>query len=147
MSDGATSDLDRELSRRRFLAGVGLAGTVVVGSYALDTWARPIAAGAASNSGAPSGTEHHTVVFVELAGGNDGIGTVVPYTDPNYRLLRPTLAIDNPVDLDGTVGLHPSLPKLADRYRAGHVAVVERIGYPNNDLSHFASLANWWSGT
>ena len=87
------------------------------------------------------------MVFVELAGGNDGIGTVIPYTDPNYRQLRPTLAIDNPLDLDGSVGLHPSLAKLADRYHAGQVAIVEGIGYPNNDLSHFASLANWWSGT
>ena len=87
------------------------------------------------------------MVFVELAGGNDGIGTVIPYTDPNYRQLRPTLAIDNPLDLDGSIGLHPSLAKLADRYRAGQVAIVEGIGYPNNDLSHFASLANWWSGT
>jgi uncharacterized protein (DUF1501 family) len=86
-------------------------------------------------------------VFVELAGGNDGIGTVIPYADPNYRRLRPTLAVENPTDLDGAVGLHPSLPKLAERYRAGQVAIVEGIGYPDNDLSHFASLANWWSGT
>jgi hypothetical protein len=42
-------DVDHELSRRRFLAGLGLAGTVVAGSYAIDTWARPLAAGAASN--------------------------------------------------------------------------------------------------
>ncbi len=87
------------------------------------------------------------MVFVELAGGNDGIGTVIPYSDPNYRRLRPTLAIDTPIDLDGSVGLHPNLAKLADRYRAGQVAIIEGIGYPNNDLSHFASLATWWSGT
>ena len=147
MTDRHAFDLDHELSRRKFLAGLGLAGTVVAGSYAIDTWARPIAAGAASNPPKQSGKKRHTVVFVELAGGNDGIGTVIPYTDPNYRQLRPTLAIDNPLDLDGSVGLHPSLAKLADRYRAGQVAIVEGIGYPNNDLSHFASLANWWSGT
>ena len=146
MTDRHALDLDHELSRRKFLAGLGLAGTVVAGSYAVDTWARPLAAGAASNSPKQSGKKRHTVVFVELAGGNDGIGTVIPYTDPNYRQLRPTLAIDNPLDLDGSIGLHPSLAKLADRYRAGQVAIVEGIGYPNNDLSHFASLANWWSG-
>jgi uncharacterized protein (DUF1501 family) len=142
-----TFDLEHELSRRKFLAGLGLAGTVVAGSYALDTWARPLAAGAAANAPKVTHKLGHTVVFVELAGGNDGIGTVIPYTDPNYRRLRPTLAIDTPLDLDGSVGLHPGLAKLADRYRAGRVAIVEGIGYPNNDLSHFASLANWWSGT
>ncbi len=147
MTDRRALDLDHELSRRRFLAGVGLAGTVVAGSFAIDTWARPIAAGATSNAPKQSAKKGHTVVFVELAGGNDGIGTVIPYTDPDYRQLRPTLAIDNPLDLDGSVGLHPSLAKLADRYRAGQVAIVEGIGYPNNDLSHFASLATWWSGT
>jgi len=147
VTDRRALDLERELSRRRFLAGIGLAGTVVAGSYAIDTWARPLAVGAASNAPKHAGKKGRTVVFVELAGGNDGIGTVIPYTDPSYRRLRPTLAIDNPLDLDGAVGLHPSLAKLADRYRAGQVAIVEGIGYPNNDLSHFASLANWWSGT
>jgi uncharacterized protein (DUF1501 family) len=147
VTDRRAFDLDHELSRRKFLAGLGLAGTVVAGTYAVDTWARPLAAGAAANAPKQSGKKRHTVVFVELAGGNDGIGMVIPYTDPNYRRLRPTLAVDNPLDLDGAVGLHPSLVKLADRYRAGQVAIVEGIGYPNNDLSHFASLANWWSGT
>ena len=146
MPDRRTFDLEHEYSRRKFLAGLGLAGTVVAGSYAVDTWARPLTA-AASRVPKVAGKQGHTVVFVELAGGNDGIGTVIPYTDPNYRRLRPTLAIDNPLDLDGAVGLHPSLAKLADRYRAGQVAIVEGIGYPDNDLSHFASLANWWSGT
>jgi uncharacterized protein (DUF1501 family) len=145
MPDRHAFDLDHELSRRKFLAGLGLAGTVVAGSYAIDTWARPLAAGA-SRLPEQSAKNRHTVVFVELAGGNDGIGTVIPYRDPNYRRLRPTLAIDDPIDLDGSTGLHPSLAKLADRYRAGQVAIVEGIGYPNNDLSHFASLANWWSG-
>ena len=142
-----TNDFEHELSRRKFLAGLGLAGTVVAGGYVLDTWGRPLAAGAASPAPKHTPKKGHTVVFVELAGGNDGIGTVIPYADPSYRRLRPTLGIDNPLDLDGAVGLHPSLAKLADRYRAGNVAIVEGIGYPNNDLSHFASLANWWSGT
>jgi uncharacterized protein (DUF1501 family) len=136
-----------EVSRRKFLTGLGLAGTVVAGGYALDTWARPITSGAASAAPKVAGKQGHTVVFVELAGGNDGIGTGIPYTDPNYRRLRPTLGVENPIDLDGAVGLHPSLPKLAERFRAGRVAIVEGIGYPDNDLSHFASLANWWSGT
>ena len=50
------------------------------------------------------------------------------------------------IALDGTVGLAPELAKLAARYRAGQVAIVEGVGYPDPDLSHFASLAYWWSG-
>ena len=53
----------------------------------------------------------------------------------------------NAIALDDTVGLHPNLAKLAARYQAGHVAIVEGVGYPDPNLSHFASLAYWWAGT
>ena len=132
-------------SRRRFLAGVGAVASAVIAGYSLDVWGRPLAAGAASPGAKAAGANGRTVVVVELAGGNDTLDTVVPYADPAYRRLRPTLGVDAPIDLDGSVGLHPSLAKLADRYRAGQVAVVEGVGYPDNDLSHFASLANWWT--
>ena len=130
-------------SRRRFLAGAGVVAGAVVAGRSLDVWGHPMVAGAAPQARL-TGVKGRTVVFVELAGGNDGIGTVVPHADPGYRRLRPTLAVD-PIDLDGSVGLHPSLARLAERFRAGHVAIVEGVGYPNNDLSHFASLANWWT--
>ena len=134
-----------DLSRRRFLAGVGTVASAVVAGYTLDVWGRPLTAGAASPVASPKGTKHRTVVIVELAGGNDTLDTFIPYADPAYRRLRPTLGVDAPIDLDGSVGLHPSLVKLGERYRTGTVAVVEGVGYPNNDLSHFASLANWWT--
>jgi uncharacterized protein (DUF1501 family) len=142
---GVTGFDDLPCSRRRFLAGAGVVAGAVIGGYALEVWGRPLAAGAAPRAAKLRDAKGRTVVFVELAGGNDGIDTVVPYADPSYRRLRPTLAIDAPIDLDGSVGLHPNLQKLADRYRAGQVAIVEGVGYPGNDLSHFASLANWWS--
>jgi uncharacterized protein (DUF1501 family) len=59
--------------------------------------------------------------------------------------LRPTLGVTDPIDLDGQIGLHPKLPKLAARYHAGQVAVVEGLGYTPPNLSHFASLAVWWT--
>jgi len=136
---------ETDLSRRRFLAGVGTAAGAVVAGYSLDVWGRPLAAGASSPVAKAVGTKGRTVVIVELAGGNDTLDTFVPYADPVYRRLRPTLAVDAPIDLDGSVGLHPSLVKLGERFRAGQVAVVEGVGYPHNDLSHFASLANWWT--
>src|SRR5206468_489080 len=66
--------------------------------------------------------------------------------DPAYRALRPTLGVTDAIALDESVGLHPELAKVAARYHDGHVAIVEGVGYPDPDLSHFASLAYWWSG-
>ena len=131
-------------SRRRFLSGAGVVAGALVAGHTLQVWGRPLEAGAATTS-ARRAAKARTVVFVEMAGGNDAIDTVIPYADPRYRSLRPTLAVDAPIDLDGAVGFHPNLVGLAERYRAGQVAVVEGVGYPDNDLSHFASIANWWS--
>ncbi len=86
-----------------------------------------------------------TLVVVELAGGNDGLSTVVPYSDATYHSLRPTLGVTNPIALDEEIGLHPSLTQLAARYKAGQVAIVEGVGYSPPNLSHFESLATWWS--
>ncbi len=86
-------------------------------------------------------------MVLELGGGNDGLSTVVPIADATYHALRPTLGVTNAIPLDATAGLHPNLAKLAARYAAGHVAIVEGVGYPGPNLSHFASLAYWWAGT
>jgi uncharacterized protein (DUF1501 family) len=142
------------MSRRRFLTGLGVAGTAAVAAgYGLSVWrdggsSDTHLAPATSTTAVPrlSGRDDRTLVVVELAGGNDGLNTVVPIADPAYHTLRPTLGVTNAIALDDTIGLHPELVKLADRYRAGQVAIVEGIGYPDPDLSHFASLAYWWSG-
>ena len=84
--------------------------------------------------------------MLELGGGNDSLNTVVPLDDPAYRLLRPRLGVTDPIALDSTVGLAPQLARLAERYRRGQVALIEGIGYPEPNLSHFASLASWWTG-
>ena len=139
------SELSREaVSRRQFLTGLGAVTTTVVGGLAFDVWGRalPAVASTANGSAKPQGT----LVIVELGGGNDGLNTVVPHGDPTYRALRPTLGITDAIDLDGEIGLHPKLARLAARYSAGQVAIIEGIGYPEPDLSHFASMAYWWSG-
>ncbi len=140
------------ISRRRFLTGLGVASTAAVAAgYGLTVWTD---GGSSSPSSAPtttlgphlSGRDDRTLVVVELAGGNDGLNTVVPMTDPAYRALRPTLGVSDAIALDDSVGLAPELAKLAARYHDGRVAIVEGVGYPDPDLSHFASLATWWSG-
>lgn len=139
------------VSRRAFLTGLGAAGAVLVaGGYAMSVWARggagPGGAGLVAGDLGP-GAEGRTLVVVELGGGNDGLNTLVPHADPRYRALRPTLGVGEPIDLDGEVGLHPSLGRLAARWRAGQVAAVEGVGVTDGaDLSHFASLAAWWAG-
>jgi len=87
----------------------------------------------------------HTLVVVEMGGGNDGLNMVVPHSQGAYHDLRPTLGVTKPIDLDGEIGLHPALTTLARRYHAGDVAIVEGLGYDDPDLSHFGSFAIWWS--
>jgi uncharacterized protein (DUF1501 family) len=148
------TDDELGMSRRRFLTGLGIAGTAAVAAgYGLSVWrdggSNADSARAPSSTTVPrlAGRDDRTLVVVELAGGNDGLNTVVPTADPAYRALRPTLGVTNALALDDTAGLHPELAKLAARYHDGQVAIVEGVGYPDPDLSHFASLAYWWSGT
>jgi uncharacterized protein (DUF1501 family) len=154
MTDRAHDHAEAGISRRRFLTGLGVAGTAAVAAgYGLSVWRdggspAPGSATATVPTVPRLGGGHadRTLVVVELGGGNDGLNTVVPMVDPTYRTLRPTLGVTDAIALDDTIGLHPGLAKLAARYRAGQVAIVEGLGYPDPNLSHFASLGYWWSG-
>ena len=85
------------------------------------------------------------LILVELKGGNDGLNTVVPYTDRNYYQLRPRIAIarDKVVQLDDHAGLHPSLAPLLPLWKARELAVIQGVGYPSPNLSHFRSIEIW----
>lgn len=90
-------------------------------------------------------TTDHTLIVVQLAGGNDGLNTVVPFTDPLYQQLRPTLALGDTkvLPLDTRLGLHANLQPLKPFWDAGHLAIVEGVGYPNPSLSHFQAMDIW----
>ena len=135
-------------SRREFLARLGAgAAAVAVGSFGISVWGRhPSFAAQAPNTGSFGDPVDRTLVIVEMGGGNDGLNMVIPYASNRYYDLRGELAIDELLELDPEVGLHPSLEFVADLYRQGSVAVVEGVGYPEPDLSHFASMSTWWSG-
>src|SRR5262249_55754483 len=77
------------------------------------------------------------VIAIFQRGAMDGISMVVPYGDPHYRAVRPQIAIQSPIDLDGFFGLHPSLDSLKPIYDEGHLAVVHAVGSPDNTRSHF----------
>jgi uncharacterized protein (DUF1501 family) len=87
------------------------------------------------------------LVVIEMAGGNDGLNTVIPYADDNYQKARPTLRMgkDQVLKIDETIGLHPSMRALFDLHTAGDLAIVQGVGYPNPDRSHFESMDIWQS--
>ena len=85
------------------------------------------------------------LILIELRGGNDGLNTVIPYASPAYAALRPRLAVarDQVVKLTEQTGLHPSLAKLHARWEAHELAIVQGVGYPQPNLSHFRSIEIW----
>jgi uncharacterized protein (DUF1501 family) len=89
------------------------------------------------------------LVLVELKGGNDGLNTVVPYADPTYHALRRRIAIkrEEVLQLDGRTGLHPSLAALMPMWQARELAIVQGVGYPHPNLSHFRSIEIWDTGS
>ena len=94
---------------------------------------------------AAAASSRKLLILVELKGGNDGLNTVVPYDDPAYARLRPRIAIDRDqvLKLTASTGLHPSLAPLAPIWEAKELAVVQGLGYPDPNLSHFRSIEIW----
>ncbi len=91
------------------------------------------------------GAYDRLLILVELKGGNDGLNTVVPYADDAYYRLRPRIAVkrEEVLQLDGRKGLHPALLPLMPLWQAGELAVIQGLGYPNPNLSHFRSIEIW----
>ncbi|MCB0637101.1 MAG: DUF1501 domain-containing protein [Lewinella sp.] len=84
-------------------------------------------------------------IVIQLSGGNDGLNTIVPFRNDVYYRERPTLAIAaNEVHpLSDEQGLHPSLAPLRELFDQGHFSIVNSVGYPNPDRSHFRSMDIW----
>ncbi len=95
----------------------------------------------------PNGKDGKILVVVQLGGGNDGLSTVVPYGDDIYHRGRPVIGIDNKsvLKIDNYVGLHPNLAPLKALYDDGHLGIVQGVGYPNPNRSHFRSTDIWES--
>ncbi|HUL63945.1 MAG TPA: DUF1501 domain-containing protein [Burkholderiaceae bacterium] len=96
-------------------------------------------------SGAASGAPMRLLILLELRGGNDGINTVVPIEDGRYFDLRPRIALrdDSVVAFDRSLALHRSLAPLRPLWDAREMAVIEGVGYPQPNLSHFRSIEIW----
>jgi hypothetical protein len=102
-------------------------------------------AGSSAFAAALAGPARKLLVLVELRGGNDGLNTVIPFNDPRYAALRPRIAIprEQVVQLTQDAGLHPSLEKLRALWDARELAIVQGVGYPQPNLSHFRSIEIW----
>ncbi len=125
------------MKRNGFLIGA-LSGLAVVG-HADGFFTRALAQ-------APLGAnDDRILIIVNFQGGNDGLNTVVPFGMPSYYRYRPTLGVaqNDVLRIDNTIGLNPALKPLKDMYDAGKVAIVQGVGYPNPDLSHFRSTEIW----
>jgi uncharacterized protein (DUF1501 family) len=85
------------------------------------------------------------LVLVQLAGGNDGLNTLVPFEDSDYYRLRPTLGIprEKVLRVTDTQGLHPAMTAMQAMLHDGKLAIVQNVGYPNPNRSHFRSTEIW----
>ena len=128
-------------SRREFLKLLGMAGGISLGALPPRFLVQ-----AAESPGAIS-YDKRVLVLIQLAGGNDGLNTVVPYADPAYEKARPGIGIPKPqvLKLNGDFGLHPNLTGLRELYDEGKLAIVQGVGYPHPDRSHFRSMDIWQS--
>jgi uncharacterized protein (DUF1501 family) len=126
------------MNRRHFLSAFSSAtGAALLTSHA-PGWGQGVGQRAASAS-------DRILVLVELKGGNDGLNTVVPYADDTYYQLRNAIAIrrEDVLKLDNRVGLHPELKTALPLWEKGELAIVQGVGYPQPNLSHFRSIEIW----
>jgi uncharacterized protein (DUF1501 family) len=129
------------LTRRRFLVASGVVGGTALAGGGIAAYSLRDLFDTAGDR--PDGAK--TLVVVTLYGGNDGLATVIPYADPAYRAARPELAYsgEQVLRLDDALGLNPLLKGLKARFDAGRVAIVNGVGYPKPDRSHFRSMDIW----
>jgi uncharacterized protein (DUF1501 family) len=92
-----------------------------------------------------TGKDDSILVVLQLAGGNDGLNTLVPYSDDAYQKARPRLAKSKKeiIQLNDYVGLNNSMPFLGSLFKEGNLGIVQGVGYPNPNRSHFVSTSIW----
>jgi uncharacterized protein (DUF1501 family) len=129
---------------RRELFRLGLGGsTLLACGTTVPTF---LARSALALAGGPRrDADGRILVVIQLDGGNDGLNTVVPHGDDIYHKNRPVLALKarDVKRIDDHVGLHPSLDAFSKLRDEGRLAIVQSVGYPNPNRSHFESMAIW----
>jgi uncharacterized protein (DUF1501 family) len=133
-------------TRREFLRGTLLGGAVTwtVPGFLASTFSQ-LHAEAATAVQPQTGRDGTILVVLQMAGGNDGLNTVAPYANDHYRKARPRLGLkaDQVLKLNDELGLHPGLAAFKGLYDAGQLSVIQGVGYPNPNRSHFRSTEIW----
>ena len=132
-----------EFDRRRFLQWTGASVfAALTTQLSLESLAN-----AAAKSPLPAKTP--ILVLVTLYGGNDGLNTVVPFTDPRYQSVRSNIALSHSqvIPITDSLAFNSSMPLISDLYTRRKVAIVQGVSYPDPSLSHFSSMAIWQSAS
>ncbi len=128
------------MNRRNFL-GLGVAGASL---YALGRPRGPLSA-LDLGMGAPLSKDEKILVIVQMSGGNDGLNTLIPFGDPEYAKARRRIGIPRKDvhQIEAGMGFHPAFKGLTELYKAKKLAVLQAVGYPNPNRSHFKSMDIW----
>ena len=123
------------IKRRNFLQ----LGSLATGSMMIPNFLKAFEKG----HSVPPGNK--VVVIIQLSGGNDGLNTVIPVRNDIYYSKRPRLGIkrEDALAINDDAGLHPSLTALRDLHNTGNLGIINSVGYPNPDRSHFRSMDIW----
>lgn len=129
------------MKRRDFIKNSG----ALIGGFSLRPYTSPFVRALAAND-----ITNKVLVLVQLGGGNDGLNTVIPIENYlNYYNARPNIAIGESsiLSLTDKTGLHPSMSAMRNLYFEGKLAIVQSVGYPNPNYSHFRSTDIWMSAS
>ncbi|MGD1088497.1 MAG: DUF1501 domain-containing protein [Verrucomicrobiota bacterium] len=134
-------------TRREFLRTtvLGSALSWTMPAFLANTFAALHADAADSATQIVTGRDSTILVVLQMAGGNDGLNTVVPYTNDFYHEARPKIGLlpQQILNLNGEIGFHGAMTGFKELYDSGNLAVVQGVGYPNPNRSHFRSTEIW----
>ncbi|NND33695.1 MAG: DUF1501 domain-containing protein [Saprospiraceae bacterium] len=124
------------MKRRKFFS---VTGTFTGGALVLPEFLQIL------NAQVGESNAEQCLVFIQLNGGNDGLNTFIPYVDPLYYQLRPNIALgkDKVIGHHNGMAFHPALPGFAEIQQHGNLSIIQNVGYPEPDRSHFRSQEIW----
>ena len=127
----------KNISRRNFIRKTGL---VTAGTMAIPMFLKAFERHPLKNN-----SQHKKLIIIQFSGGNDGLNAIVPYTNDLYYSNRPTIAVKANDVLKATdeLGFNPNLKILKDLYDNAELSIVNSVGYPDPDRSHFRSMDIW----
>ena len=138
-------------TRRHFLRNgmLGAATAYSVPAFVHNTFTALDASAEGAETQGITGKDAPILVILQLAGGNDGLNTIVPFSDDAYYATRPELALkkDTLLKLNDDLGFSGALPFLKGRFDDGNLAIIQGVGYPNPNRSHFRSTEIWQTAT